>query len=173
MQQQEQEILSSLTTKNIDHLGLIAGMCRELDIPGTIDREAGCKAHNKEISFGEVVLCMILNGLGFIGRTLYMYSEYFTDKPLGHLLGKEHISAEQIDDNLLGRALDKLFELGVTELFTKIARKAVKTLKIQVKSLHLDSTSFHVDGAYDAHEEDDRRIKLTQGYSRDHRPDLN
>jgi len=34
----------------------------------------------------------------------------------------------------------------VTELFTQIALKAIKELDIKVKSLHLDSTSFHVDG---------------------------
>ena len=38
--------------------------------------------------------------------------------------------------------------------------------------MHLDSTSFHVDGEYDA-ELDTKAIRLTKGYSRDHRPDLN
>ncbi|KIC75512.1 hypothetical protein DB41_HK00050 [Neochlamydia sp. TUME1] len=28
---------------------------------------------------------MILNGLGFVSRTLYMYSEYFEDKPIDYL----------------------------------------------------------------------------------------
>ncbi|MBS4166857.1 hypothetical protein NEOC65_001958 [Neochlamydia sp. AcF65] len=88
---------------------------------------------------------MILNGWGFVSRTLYMYSEYFEDKPIDHLLGMPVI-LEQIDDNVLGRTLDKLFEMGMTELFTKIALHTIKVLGIQVKSLHLDATSFHVDG---------------------------
>ncbi|MBS4169798.1 DUF4277 domain-containing protein [Neochlamydia sp. AcF95] len=88
---------------------------------------------------------MILNGWGFVSRTLYMYSEYFEDKPIDHLLGMLVI-LEQIDDNVLGRTLDKLFEMGMTELFTKIALHTIKVLGIQVKSLHLDATSFHVDG---------------------------
>ena len=164
----------NLVTQNLDNLGLVAGMCKELDIAGIIDREAGPQAHNKSISFGEAVVCMILNGLGFVGRTLYLYSEYFEDKPLGHLIQKADVNPEQVDDNLLGRALDKLFELDVTSLFTKIALKAVKTLGIRVKSLHLDSTSFHVDGEYNSLiEQGESRIKLVQGYSRDHRPDLN
>ncbi|MBS4166357.1 hypothetical protein NEOC65_001443 [Neochlamydia sp. AcF65] len=29
---------------------------------------------------------MILKGLGFAKRRLYMYSEYFEDKPIDHLL---------------------------------------------------------------------------------------
>ncbi|MBS4165365.1 Uncharacterized protein NEOC65_000422 [Neochlamydia sp. AcF65] len=118
---------------------------------------------------------MILNGLGFVSRTLYMYSEYFEDKSIDHLLGTSVIP-EQIDDNVLGRALDKLFELGVTELFTKIALHTIKVLGmgIQVKSLHSDATSFHVDGNYESLlEQGEACIRLVQGYSRDHRPDLN
>lgn len=166
--------MDEIATKNLDNLGLVAGMCKELDIAGIIDRAVGQTAHNKHISFGQAVVCMILNGLGFVGRVLYLYSEYFEDKPLGHLLEREDITPEQIDDNLLGRALDKLFELGVTALFTKIAMKAVNTLGIKVKSLHLDSTSFHVDGEYNSEiKQEESRIKLVQGYSRDHRPELN
>ncbi|KIC76415.1 hypothetical protein DB41_GF00060 [Neochlamydia sp. TUME1] len=45
---------------------------------------------------------MILNGLEFESRTLYMYSEYFEDKPIDHLLGTPVIP-ERIDDNVLGR----------------------------------------------------------------------
>jgi transposase len=40
----------------------------------------------------------------------------------------------------------------------------------------MDTTSFHVDGEYNSDDppaEDDKLIHITQGYSRDHRPDLN
>ncbi len=162
-----------LSSQNIDNLGLVAGMCDEIGISAMIDQACGNQAKNKNLSFGQCVKCMILNGLGFVGRTLYLYSEYFEDKPIDHLLGTS-IEPEQIDDNVLGRTLDKLFSLGVTELFTQIALKAMKVLDIKVKSLHIDSTSFHVDGDYfSLLEQDESRIKLVQGYSRDHRPDLN
>lgn len=162
-----------LASQNIDNLGLVAGMCDEIGISDIIDLACGKQAKNKNLTFGQCVKCMILNGLGFVGRTLYLYSEYFEDKPVDHFLGV-CINPKQIDDNVLGRTLDKLFSLGVTELFTQIALKAMKTLDIKVKSLHLDSTSFHVDGDYHSLlEQDESRIKLIQGYSRDHRPDLN
>lgn len=168
------EILTNqeVTTKNLDHLGLIAGMCDEIGLVSTIDQEAGQQAFNKSLTYGEVVKCMILNGLGFVGRTLYLYSEYFEDKPLDLLFEKD-LDSKQIDNNVLGRTLDKLFEIGVNELFTKIALSAINTLGIEVRSLHLDSTSFHVDGEYTVSEEDDvERIGIVKGYTRDHRPDL-
>nr|MDU9044255.1 IS1634 family transposase [Candidatus Electrothrix aestuarii] len=39
----------------------------------------------------------------------------------------------------------------------------------------LDSTSFHTDGSYqdNGSEEEDGVVRITKGYSRDHRPDLN
>ena len=46
---------------------------------------------------------------------------------------------------------------------------------VKLNSLHLDSSSFHVDGEYLETEEIDpepRKIRIQYGYSRDHRPDL-
>src|SRR5437868_14826937 len=52
--------------------------------------------------------------------------------------------------------------------------EAVKRLGLRPQCGHLDSTSFHVDGQYSSgHEPEAGVIHITQGYSRDHRPDLN
>jgi transposase len=41
------------------------------------------------------------------------------------------------------------------------------------KSIHLDATSFHLHGHYDDEKpEDPKEIRVTYGYSREHRPDL-
>ena len=67
----------------LGHLGLVAGMCDELELVQFIDEELGlCNAHNNKVSHGERVKIMILNGLGFVSPALHMYSEYFEDKPL-------------------------------------------------------------------------------------------
>jgi transposase len=162
-----------IETQNLDHLGLVAGMCDEIGLVETIDMACGAQAKNKHLTYGECVKSMILKGLGFVGRTLYLYSEYFEDKPTGLLIGPS-IEHQHIDDNVLGRTLDKLFQLGVTELYSKIALSVVKKLGIQVSSLHLDSTSFHVDREYDSLlGQQEGRIEITPDYSQDHRPDLN
>ena len=48
-------------------------MCEELKLPEMIDIEVGETAHNKHISFGQLVVCMILNGLSFVRRILYLF----------------------------------------------------------------------------------------------------
>lgn len=100
-----------------------------------------------------------------------MYPDYFSDKPVERLLDKG-ISAEHINDDALGRCLDKLYELDVSKLYQGLSEQVVRHLKLPCDSVHLDSTSFHVDGDYDK-EDDIGCIDITKGYSRDHRPELN
>ena len=55
-----------------------------------------------------------------------------------------------------------------------MAATAVQRLGLTPRLVHLDRTSFHVDGRYNSDEEPDEHvIHITRGYSRDQRPDLN
>lgn len=137
---------------------------------------------------------MILNGLGFVAAPLYLFSEFFEGKATEHLIG-EGVKPEHLNDDRLGRALDKFYALGVTQVFTKLALKGVEKFEVLIKSIHLDSSSFHVDGEYrcesteetaksdsqtpsssatptEAEADQAKPITITHGYSRDHRPDL-
>ena len=96
-------------------------------------------------------------------------------KPVGRLLG-EGIEAEHLNDDLLGRTLEAIFRYGPTALYAQVAARAVSRLGVGCRCGHLDATRFHVDGDYNPAEvpaEDGRVIRITPGYSRDHRPDLN
>lgn len=75
-------------------------------------------------------------------------------------------------DNVLGRTLDALYDADVSVLYQAIAERVVEKLGLTTDSVHLDSTSFHVDGEY-AQTEETNAIKLVKGYSREHRPELN
>ena len=158
--------------KNIDHLGLVAGMCKEIGIAKMIDQAHPKQSKDKKITYGQLVEAMILNGLGFVGRTLHMYPEYFKDKPVERLLG-EGIKAEHINDDALGRCMDQLYETGVSDIYQTLSARVIELLGLPCEGLNLDSTSIHVDGSYDNQEDDTQAIKLVRGYSRDHRPELN
>ena len=168
------------STKIVDHLGLIAGMVDELEIVDVIDNAIAQDRKKRHISIGEVVKAMILNGLGFTGKPIYLTPQFFETKALDVLLGKG-IKPSHLNDNTIGRALDSLYNYGVSGLFSLISTRAYKALKLQSRYLHLDSTSFKVYGnAYTprdskSEEEEERPcvIEVTRGYSKDHRPDLN
>ena len=123
---------------------------------------------------GLCVKAMILNGLGFVNRALYLMPHFFKDKPVERLLG-EGIEAEHLNDDALGRSLDAVYAYGPEALYGQLAGQSVKRLGLSCKVAHLDTTSFHVDGVYNSKQEDvpEDVIHITQGYSRDHRPDLN
>lgn len=165
---------TTYSSYNLDHLGLIAGMVDELGLPEMIDAVIKQDHDQRHVSVGLCVKAMILNGLGFVNRALYLMPHFFKDKPVERLLG-EGITAEQLNDDALGRALDAIYAYGPEPLYGQLAAQSVKRLGLSCAVGHLDSTSFHVDGVYNSSQDDvpEGVVQLTQGYSRDHRPDLN
>ena len=160
--------------KTVEHLGLVAGMFDELGIGELIDQFIPQDKDRRFVTIGQAVKAMVINGLGFINRRLYLTPRFFKNKPTDQLIGPE-IKAEHLNDDALGKALDRLHQFGVTELFTIIAQQAATRLELNPKIAHLDSSSFHLDGGYNSgdYEPVDGVIQIKRGYSRDNRPDLN
>jgi transposase len=157
----------------LDHLGLVAGIFDELGIGEVLDQATQQTPEMRIVTVGNAVKAMVLNGLGFVNQQLYLVPMFFHNKPTHRLLAPG-IEATHLNDDTLGRALDTLYEAGVTELYSLIAATAAQRLGLTPTFVHLDSTSFHVDGRYNSAEEPDAHvIHITRGYSRDHRPDLN
>ncbi len=157
-------------TERLDHLGIVAGVCQEVGIAEWLDKQAG--QDRRSVSVGKATVAMILNGLGFSNRQLYLVPQYFENKPVEHLLG-EGITADMLNDDCLGRTLDWLYEHDVTTLFAGLALQARHRFGIAAQRLHIDTTSFSVSGDYVSREEGDPvPVAITYGYSRDHRADL-
>ncbi|RUR19718.1 DUF4277 domain-containing protein [Legionella sp. km535] len=70
-----------------------------------------------------------------------MYPDYFADKPVECLLGTG-IKPEHINDDALGRCLDKLYEHGVSNLYQDLAEKVILHLGLPCQSVHAEAT-FH------------------------------
>ena len=62
--------------KNLNHLGIIAGIIDEIGIVEKVNKLIGTDSKEK-INCGEVVKAIILNGLGFISQPLYLFSNFF------------------------------------------------------------------------------------------------
>ena len=160
-------------TQILDHLGLVAGMFEELGIAESIDHATKQDPEMRIVTAGHAVKAMVLNGLGFVNHQLYLVPHFFRNKPTSRLIAPA-IKASHLNDDTLGRALDTLHATGVTELYSLIATTAAKRLGLAPTFMHLDSTSFHVDGRYNSDEAPTEQVvHITPGYSRDHRPDLN
>ncbi len=88
---------SKTKIKNIDHLGIVAGLIDEIGIVEIINSRLGIDPREK-ISAGIIVKAILINGLGFVSRPLYLFSQFFEDKGIEILLGEEveieHINIE-------------------------------------------------------------------------------
>ena len=166
------------SSKSLDHLGLVSGMIDELCLVEGINTFLETDGIERDVSLGLLCKALILNGLGFTQRTLYMVPSFFEDKPIELLLGTG-IEASQLNDTVLGRCLDAIHAYGCTQLYANLVPQICKNLDLHPKFGHMDSTDFHVDGVYNSQSgpsadvSGQHVILLTNGYSRDHRPDLN
>lgn len=151
----------------IGHLGLIAATIQDTGLMEVVNTQLS--ASEGSVPHGYRVGAMILNGLGFINTALYMTPRFFYDKPLDLLLG-EGVTAEQLNDDSLGRCLDKIAAYGTTKWYSEIALSVVTKAGLLSRMAHLDSTTLSLYGSYDVI--DDVSPKPLLGYSKDHRPDL-
>src|SRR5579859_1785428 len=121
---------SEISTQQIDHLGIVAGICQQIDLIGQIDQLVG--RNGRKVSVGQAIQAMVLNGLGFVNRPLYLTPEFYANKPVEMLIGKG-IKAEDLNDNSLGRALDEVYQVGVTKIFAQVASHALYVMGIRVR----------------------------------------
>jgi transposase len=168
MQAREQYV-----NERLDHLGIVAGVCQEIGLTAWLDAQE--PGRRQQVSVGTATVAMVLNGLGFSNRQLYLVPQFFANKPVEHLLGAG-IRADMLNDDCLGRTLDWLYEHDLTKLFAGIASRARQIFGVKAEHIHVDTTSFSVSGQYlaEAEETEDIRtavIAITYGYSRDHRED--
>lgn len=158
------------TSRQIGHLGLVAGMIDELGISAVIDEELP-KTRDHILPHSKVVTAMLLNGLGFNERRLYFFSRFFTNLSTEQLFGPG-VTPEHLNDDVLLRTLDRIYDYGTTDLFNRIVLNVMKKFQFGTHMLHADTTSFSVHGDYDNDEEDFRTIQIAYGHNKDLRWDL-
>ena len=80
-----------------------------------------------------------------------------------------------LNDDRLGRTLDRLFLLDLRTLMTRFVVRVVHVFGLDLGRLHNDSTSVTFTGLYRPHpprRDRRRRLRIVHGYNKDHRPDL-
>ncbi len=198
--------------KPLNHLGFVAAAIDQLGIVESINRLIPPDPQ-QIVSTGESVAAIILNFLSGSGQErLYITPEFFESIAVERLFGKG-ITAQNLNDDTLGRALDRIAESGPSLVFNTTMIKGAQKSNLISKFIHLDTTSISVHGEFqnvqsasaggqiinlqpnqktsaglaqqsvatgenkpvwtmeDPENEADT-LKITYGYSKDHRPDL-
>src|ERR1700756_3534005 len=132
--------------ERLDHVGLIASVSTDLGRIEMIDTRL-VPDEQEEITPGEAMAGMLLNGLGFSNRPLSLTPQFFANKPLD-LLFREGICAEMFNRFKLGRTLEEVHAYGCDLLFSEIAVAVCAQEGIDLRFNHLDTTSFALTGEY-------------------------
>jgi transposase len=156
---------NTFTVKNLDHLGIVAGMIDELGLVETID---SLIPSERKVSVGTMVKALILNAMGFSQHALYITPRFFEECPVEHLLGSGYEAADFNDDSI-GRCLDALFGYGLNKIFVRVAHQACEVSGLTAPYYHVDTTNFSVEGSYEG---DLEGVKIRHGYAKDKRFDL-
>ena len=92
-------------------------------------------------------------------------------------LGLAPMEIERLNDDGVGRALDRLFVADVPALVLAVATHVVREFSVSLDELHNDSTTVTFCGAYTLADGQQRAfgrptLAITFGHNKDHRPDL-
>jgi transposase len=147
---------------------VIAALCDVLKIPEIIDGTVSWDQSQCRLSPGTRVKALIINILTH-RRALSNVSHFFRHYDMEVLFGSDkQVRAEELNDDALGRALDKLAASDLKTIFSSIALNAAAMHNVPIEGLHVDTTSVSVQGEY----EGEGGLDITFGFSKDHRPDL-
>lgn len=108
-------------------------------------------------------------------QPVYTHAEWATHVEPG-LIGLKDGEAALLNDDRVGRALDRLFDADRAALMTEVVLRAVKGFRVELDRLHNDSTTLTLTGEYREADGSVMRGKptlfATYGHNKDHRPDL-
>ena len=108
-------------------------------------------------------------------QPIYTHVEWATrvEPPL---IGLADGQAAFLNDDRVGRALDRLFDADRAAMLTELVLSAIREFKIELDQFHNDSTTLTLTGEYrDANGQEVRSqptVVVTFGHNKDHRPDL-
>lgn len=160
----------SLRACDVRFLPIVSAYVRTLGLVEEVDRLCGSK---RGVSHGQIVLALVLDALS--GRSpLFRLPQAFAKLDTELLLGGGAISPEKLNDDAVGRVLDRIYEVGTGKVLSAVALRAVKLFDLNTSHVHHDTTSRTVYGDYDLYGErsHDQPFVITFGFSKDHRPDL-
>lgn len=163
MQAREQAI----EVYQVNHLPLVKAYGDKIGLVEVINQLVPSEA---EVDAGTVVLALVIDTLS--GRSpLYRLEEFYAHQDVELLLGRA-VAPEALNDDLVGRVLDRIYETGTMKIFSECAVRACGVFEVERQHVHFDTTSRSVYGDYEPAEGGKEPFTITYGYSKDQRPDL-
>jgi transposase len=121
-------------------------------------------------------LLLLLKNLLVSREPLYGLGEWAA-RHVPELLGLAPAQLPSLNDDRVGRCLDRLFDADVPSFTLAVVVHAVREFQVDLDELHNDSTTITLHGDYAAADQERTlrgrlRAAVTWGHNKDHRPDL-
>ena len=122
------------------------------------------------------VLLVLLKNLLIAREPLYGIGEW-ADRHAPEPLGLTPGQLPALNDDRVGRSLDRLFDADIPSLTLAAVAHAVREFGVELDELHNDSTTVTLHGDYESADRERTlrgrlRLAVTWGHNKDHRPDL-
>jgi transposase len=121
-------------------------------------------------------LLLLLKNLLISREPLYGIGEWAA-RHVPELLGLGPGQLSSLNDDRIGRCLDRLFDADIPSLTLAVVVHAVREFQVDLDELHNDSTTITLHGDYESADRERTlrgrlRLAATWGHNKDHRPDL-
>lgn len=156
-----------LKKHHIGGLPLIKKICDRMDLSKVLARHVPSHGNDK-VNIIDTLILLIYN-LTLGKNPLYELSEWVESldlRAIGHSLDMSKL----FSDDRFGRSLDRVYKVDRATLTTDIVTTFSNAFAVKFERIHNDSTSVKAYGRYP--EKTSTGLKLNNGFSKDHRPDL-
>jgi transposase len=121
-------------------------------------------------------LLLLLKNLLVSREPLYGLGEWAA-RHVPELLGLNPAQLPSLNDDRVGRCLDRLFDADIPSFTLAVVVHAVREFQVELDELHNDSTTITLHGDYESADQERTlrgrlRLAATWGHNKDHRPDL-
>jgi transposase len=136
--------MEAVRVERLDHFGLIASVIKDVGLISMIDARL-IPDKQEELTPGEAVGGMILNGLGFANRPRSLTPQFFANTPRD-LLFRSGVEARLFNRFKRGRTLDEVHGYGCDRLCSERALAVCTQEGMEQRFHHLDTTSVSLSG---------------------------
>jgi transposase len=164
----------SLDTQVLGPLPLVNHFLERLRLPELLERHV--PHHDRRLRLApSLALGVLVRNLVLHREPVYALGEWAAPFD-ARMLGLDAGEVTLLNDDRVGRALDRLFDADRATLLTELILGAVSEFAVDLSQLHNDSTSISFSGRYAGAtgrvRGGRRTAAITFGYNKDHRPDL-
>jgi transposase len=165
----------TLTSCRVAALPILDHFLRRLRLEEFLRDHLPLEDRRSRVSTATALIVLVKNLL-IARQPLYGIGEWAA-RHVPQRLGLTSGQLPSLNDDRIGRSLDRLFDADIPSLTLAVVAHAVREFDVALDELHNDSTTVTFHGDYEAAESERTlrgrlRLAVTYGHNKDHRPDL-